>query len=193
MAAIQYIGASELADIDDYNSKDNVKPVNETLVVEYSDAALSVTLLRRVYGMLYPVKVNVEPKLGEGEFKKPEQDEKRYLKDVQDWIETSIGPVDLRNIDYLVLTGDAATNTKLHGVLKTILKDNPYIRQESYERSAEDCVYGGARFMARTGREWMKNGLIACIPSPSCPQGEEDPDDTNREIGEKDGGQKLEL
>ncbi|KAK6344604.1 hypothetical protein TWF718_006562 [Orbilia javanica] len=174
-AAIYQHPAPQLKDLSNYlEDEDEVLDsiVEEALVVDYSQAAISVTLLKRFgkwLNTLEPTEFYMEPKLGAYKLKGLHSDGE-YAQELQDWIESSFNWTILNRAGYLVLTGDAGTSFVIHDVLFLVLKGNTHISWEDYHLSDAEYTFGRARAMAKRAWKWMTDEHDGCLPSGWCPK-----------------------
>ncbi|KAF3282422.1 hypothetical protein TWF970_001828 [Orbilia oligospora] len=151
------------------------KSVETALVVDYSNAAISLTLLHRAQSITAPnpVEFYMEPKLGANGMRS-QQSVGRFQNEVYDWVQASFNQTVFNTIGNLVLTGDAATSSVIHDVLHHVLKDNYQIKRQDRQLSHEDYTFFRGRAMAKRALDWTLDKHGGCLPLTWCPGAEEE-------------------
>ncbi|EGX48616.1 hypothetical protein AOL_s00080g245 [Orbilia oligospora ATCC 24927] len=151
------------------------KSVETALVVDYSNAAISLTLLHRAQSITAPnpVEFYMEPKLGANGMRS-QQSVGRFQNEVYDWVQASFNQTVFNTIGNLVLTGDAATSSVIHDVLHHVLKDNYQIKRQDRQLSHEDYTFFRGRAMAKRALGWTLDKHGGCLPLTWCPGAEEE-------------------
>ncbi|KAF3161491.1 hypothetical protein TWF225_010786 [Orbilia oligospora] len=178
-AAVYSRRGPEISDLGFYHEDDDDslfdKSVETALVVDYSNAAISLTLLQRAQSIaiLDPVEFYMEPKLGANGMKS-QQSVGKFQNEVYDWVQASFNQTVFNTVGDLVLTGDAATSSVIHDVLHRVLKDNYQIKRQDHQLSHEDYTFFRGRAMARRAWGWMMDKHDGCLPLTWCPGAEEE-------------------
>ncbi|KAF3231237.1 hypothetical protein TWF192_000204 [Orbilia oligospora] len=178
-AAVYSRRGPELSDLGFYYEDDDDslfdKIVETALVVDYSNVAISLTLLQRAQspGFLVPVEFYMEPKLG-ANWMKSQESVGRFQTEVYDWVQASFNQTVFNTVGDLVLTGDAATSSVIHDVLHRVLKDNYQIKRQYRQLSHEDYTFSRGRAMAKRSWGWTSEKHDGCLPSIWCPGAEEE-------------------
>ncbi|KAF3316233.1 hypothetical protein TWF173_002558 [Orbilia oligospora] len=151
------------------------KIMETALVVDYSNAAISLTLLRRAQSLavLEPVEFYMEPKLGANGMKSQES-VGRFQNEVHDWVQASFNQTVFNTVGDLVLTGDAATSSVIHDVLHRVLEANYQIKRQDHQLSLEDYTFSRGRAMAKRAWGWTVDKHDGCLPPIWCPGAEEE-------------------
>ncbi|KAF3931331.1 hypothetical protein ABW19_dt0207182 [Dactylella cylindrospora] len=154
----------------------------EVLVVDYSGRNLGLTVASKGWDDTHwPRSVVVRRDLGAGQLiGKGQIEQEVYWSQVKNLFQSTVGPDLVPKIGHVFFTGDAAAITpELYDVVREVFKDNPFINDQWFNRSPQDCVFGASRLNAKIGRRRMRHGSGECIYrwNPICPRGEPDVDE----------------